>query len=434
MQLDKKISLVSLGCAKNLVDSEILVGGLKKEGFQMVPYAKDADVVIINTCGFLDTAREESVDTILDCAELKNSSKVEKLLVMGCFSERYGSDLVNEMPEVDKFFGTNDHSMVLSYLTGKEYKKDDPDYYRSILTPRHYAYLKVAEGCDNVCSFCSIPSMRGLQVSTPLEGNLIEAQRLADSGVKELLVIAQDTTSYGWDLSPKSSLHELLDVLDNVEGIDWVRLHYAHPAHLHREVIKRFSYLNKLVPYIDMPTQHGSEKVLKDMRRGLGPDGIKKRIDALRNANSDISIRTSMIVGFPGETDKDFQELYDFVEEIEFDRLGVFQYSEEEGTHGAKAFTDDVPKSVKQERYESIMMLQQQINYKKNIGRVGSVEKILIDIVDDNEGWSLGRSYRDAPEIDNYVKVNQKLEIGKIYNIKIQEAYEYDVLGTLLNG
>ena len=434
MEFDKKISLVSLGCAKNLVDSEILVGGLKKEGFKMIHEPKDADIVIVNTCGFLDTAREESVDTILDCVTLKDTANVKKLLVMGCFSERYGSDLVKEMPEVDKFFGTNDHSMVLSYLTGKEYKKDDPDYYRSILTPRHYAYLKVAEGCDNVCSFCSIPSMRGLQVSNTLEGNLIEAQRLADNGVKEILIIAQDTTSYGWDLSPKSSLHELLDVLDGIANIDWVRLHYAHPAHLNREVIKRFSTLNKLVPYIDMPTQHGSDKILKDMRRGLDSSGIKKRINALRNANNEISIRTSIIVGFPGETDKEFQELYDFIEEIKFDRLGVFQYSEEEGTHGAKAFNDDVPKKVKQERYETIMMLQQKINYKKNIDRIGSVEKILIDIVDDNEGWSLGRSYRDAPEIDNYVKINQKLETGKIYNVKIEEAYEYDVLGSVLNG
>ena len=434
MEFDKKISLVSLGCAKNLVDSEILVGGLKKEGFKMIHEPKDADIVIVNTCGFLDTAREESVDTILDCVTLKDTANVKKLLVMGCFSERYGSDLVKEMPEVDKFFGTNDHSMVLSYLTGKEYKKDDPDYYRSILTPRHYAYLKVAEGCDNVCSFCSIPSMRGLQVSNTLEGNLIEAQRLADNGVKEILIIAQDTTSYGWDLTPKSSLHELLDVLDGIANIDWVRLHYAHPAHLNREVIKRFSTLNKLLPYIDMPTQHGSDKILKDMRRGLDSSGIKKRIDALRSANNKISIRTSIIVGFPGETDKEFQELYDFIEEMKFDRLGVFQYSEEEGTHGAKAFNDDVPKKVKQERYETIMMLQQKINYKKNIDRIGSVEKILIDIVDDNEGWSLGRSYRDAPEIDNYVKINEKLETGKIYNVKIEEAYEYDVLGSVLNG
>ena len=427
----KKISLVSLGCAKNLVDSEILVGGLKKEKFEIVQRPEESDVIIVNTCGFLDTAREESVDTILECGELKQSSKVEKLLVMGCFSERYGSDLVEEMPEVDKFFGTNDHSVVLSYLTGKKYKKDDPDYYRSILTPKHYAYLKIAEGCDNVCSFCSIPSMRGLQVSNTMENNLLEAQRLADSGIKELLIIAQDTTSYGWDLSPKSSLHELLDILDNVDSLEWVRLHYAHPAHLNKEVIKRYSYLNKLIPYIDMPTQHGSDKVLKDMRRGLSSSGIKKRIESLRAANDKISIRTSMIVGFPGETEREFQELYNFVEDVKFDRLGVFQYSEEEGTHGAEAFTDNIPKAVKKERYEAIMMLQQKINYNKNLNRVGSTERILIDIADD-QGWSLGRSYRDAPEIDNYVKVNEKLKVGDMYEVKIDKAYEYDVEGSLI--
>ena len=427
----KKISLVSLGCAKNLVDSEILVGGLKKEKFEIVQRPEESDVIIVNTCGFLDTAREESVDTILECGELKQSSKVEKLLVMGCFSERYGSDLVEEMPEVDKFFGTNDHSVVLSYLTGKKYKKDDPDYYRSILTPKHYAYLKIAEGCDNVCSFCSIPSMRGLQVSNTMENNLLEAQRLADSGIKELLIIAQDTTSYGWDLSPKSSLHELLDILDNVDSLEWVRLHYAHPAHLNKEVIKRYSYLNKLIPYIDMPTQHGSDKVLKDMRRGLSSSGIKKRIESLRAANDKISIRTSMIVGFPGETEREFQELYNFVEDVKFDRLGVFQYSEEEGTHGAEAFTDNIPKAVKKERYEAIMMLQQKINYNKNLNRVGSTERILIDIADD-QGWSLGRSYRDAPEIDNYVKVNEKLKVGDMYKVKIDKAYEYDVEGSLI--
>ena len=427
----KKISLVSLGCAKNLVDSEILVGGLKKEKFEIVQRPEDSDVIIVNTCGFLDTAREESIDTILECGELKQSSEVKKLLVMGCFSERYGSDLVEEMPEVDKFFGTNDHSVVLSYLTGKEYKKDDPDYYRSILTPKHYAYLKIAEGCDNVCSFCSIPSMRGLQVSNTMENNLLEAQRLADSGIKELLIIAQDTTSYGWDLSPKSSLHELLDILDNVGSLEWIRLHYAHPAHLNKEVIKCYSYLSKLIPYIDMPTQHGSDKILKDMRRGLSSSGIKKRIESLRAANDKISIRTSMIVGFPGETEKEFQELYNFVEDVKFDRLGVFQYSEEEGTHGAEAFTDNIPKAVKKERYEAIMMLQQKINYNKNLNRVGSTERILIDIADD-EGWSLGRSYRDAPEIDNYVKVNEKLKVGDMYEVKIDKAYEYDVKGSLV--
>ena len=425
--------MVSLGCAKNLVDSEILLGGLIKENFEIIKNPNESNIIIVNTCGFLDTAREESIDTILECGELKKTADVEKLLVMGCFSERYGDDLVTELPEVDKFFGTNDHSVVLSYLTGKKYKKDDPDYYRSILTPKHYAYLKITEGCDNVCSFCSIPLMRGLQVSATLENNLIEAQRLVDNGVKELLIIGQDTTSYGWDLEYKSSLHELLDVLNGIENLEWLRLHYAHPAHLHREVIKRFGKLNKLIPYIDMPTQHGSDKILKDMRRGLGSDGIKKRIESLRDINNDIAIRTSIIVGFPGETDKEFKELYNFVEEMQFDRLGVFQYSEEEGTYGAKVFQDNVPKTVKNERYEEIMILQQSINHHKNKNRIGREEKIIIDIAN-NEGWSLGRSFRDAPEVDNYVKINEKLEVGSMYNVKITEAYEYDVEGVVIHG
>ena len=422
--------MVSLGCAKNLVDSEILLGGLKKEKFDIIKNPEDSDIIIVNTCGFLDMAREESIDTILDCVNLKKTSNVEKILVMGCFSERYGPSLVDEMPEVDKFFGTNDHSVVLSYLTGKKYKKDDPDYFRSILTPNHYAYLKIAEGCDNVCSFCSIPMMRGLQVSDTLEKNLIEAQRLVDNGVKELLVIGQDTTSYGWDLSPKSSLHELLDVLDNVKGLDWLRLHYVHPAHLHKEVIKRYERLNKLIPYIDMPTQHGSDKILKDMKRGLNSSGIKKRIDALRKANSDISIRTTVIVGFPGEGNKEFKELYNFINEVQFDRLGVFKYSEEEGTHGANAFKDDVSKTVKQERYNEIMMLQQSINLNKNKARVGNSERILIDI--SNDDWSLGRSYRDAPEVDNYVKINKKLQVGSMHDVMIKKAFEYDVEGEIV--
>ncbi|MBI65024.1 MAG: 30S ribosomal protein S12 methylthiotransferase RimO [Candidatus Marinimicrobia bacterium] len=431
--MSKKICMVSLGCAKNLVDSEILLGGLIKENFKIIKDPNESNIIIVNTCGFLDTAREESIDTILECGELKNTANVEKLLVMGCFSERYGDDLIKELPEVDKFFGTNDHSIVLSYLTGKKYKKDDPDYYRSILTPRHYAYLKITEGCDNVCSFCSIPLMRGLQVSASLENNLIEAQRLADNGVKELLIIGQDTTSYGWDLEYKSSLHELLDVLDTVDNLEWIRLHYAHPAHLHREVIKRFGKLNKLIPYIDMPTQHGSDKILKNMKRGLNSSGIKKRIDALRNINNNMAIRTSIIVGFPGETDKEFKELCDFVKEVEFDRLGVFQYSEEEGTHGANFFKDDIPKAVKNERYEEIMILQQSINYQKNKDRVGNKEKIIIDVAKD-EGWSLGRSFRDAPEVDNYVKIGRKLDVGSMHNIEITKAHEYDVEGIVIDG
>jgi len=378
----------------------------------------------------LDTAREESVDVILEAGELRKSDKVEKLIVMGCFSDRYGSELTEELPEVDAFFGTDDHVAVLSYLTGKAHAKDDPDYFRSLLTPNHYAYLKIAEGCDNGCSFCSIPIMRGLQKSQPVAWNVQEAKRLVDLGVKELLVIAQDSTSYGWDLAPRSSLHELMDELDKVDGLEWIRLHYAHPAHLHREMIQRFGQLEKLVPYIDMPVQHGSDKMLKDMRRGLLSGGIRKRIDDLRKVNPDISIRTSIIVGFPGERDSEFKELYDMVEEIEFDRLGVFTYSEEEGTHGA-SLKDDVPPEVKTDRMDAIMLLQQGLNLKKNQNLIGNMEKVLIDMQSE-DGTSIGRSYRDAPEVDNFIRVDEKLNIGKFYDVEITDAFEYDLAAKRL--
>ena len=427
-----KVCMISLGCAKNLVDSEILIGGLKQESYEIVQKSDDADILIVNTCGFLDSAREESVDVILDAGALRKENKVDKLVVMGCFSDRYGSELHEELPEVDAFFGTDDHAAVLSYLTGKSYAKNDPDYFRSLLTPGHYGYLKIAEGCDNGCSFCSIPIMRGLQRSQPVAWNVQEAQRMADMGIKELLVIAQDSTSYGWDLGEKSSLHQLMDELNKVNGIDWIRLHYAHPAHLHREMIQRFSDLEKLVPYIDMPVQHGSDRMLKNMRRGLGSAGIRKRIDALRSINPDISIRTSMIVGFPGETDEDFKELYKFVEEVEFDRLGVFTYSEEEGTHGAN-LEDDVPGEVKTNRMDEIMLLQQEINLKKNQSLIGSTEKVLIDLQSE-DGSSIGRSYRDAPQVDNFIRVDELLPVGEFVDVKITEAFEYDVKGEAVSN
>ena len=430
--MNNKIYLVSLGCAKNLVDSEVLIGGLKSENYEIVDKVEQSDTIIINTCGFLDVAREESVDTILKCTKLKEKGIVERLIVMGCFSARYGTELRDEIPEVDEFFGTSDHAEILSYITGKDFKKNDPDYFRSLLTPNHYAYIKIAEGCDNVCSFCSIPMMRGLQRSNTLEQNLVEAQNLANQGVKELLVISQDTTTYGWDLQPRSSLHELMELMDNVEGIEWIRLHYAHPAHLNKKMIEKFSTLNRLIPYIDLPTQHGSDRILKDMKRGLDSYGIKNRIELLRKTNDKISLRTSIIVGFPGETKRDFKELIEFVEEIKFDRLGVFQYSEEEGTSAAIDYKDDVSKKVKQERYDEIMMIQQKINYDKNKNRIGNTERVIVDVVNQS-GWSLARSYRDAPEIDNYVKINKKLKVGEFYNIKVKEAFEYDVIGELKN-
>ena len=427
----KNVSVVTLGCAKNLVDSEYLITGLKHIGYQMVNDVDNSSIVIINTCGFLDVAREESIEKILEIEQKKRDGLIDKIIVMGCLAERYGDELQKEISGVDKFFGSEEHEAVIKFISGKSFNLDDPDIIRASLTPKHYSYLKIAEGCDNACSFCSIPLMRGLQKSQPLKWNVQEAERLASRGVKELLIIAQDSTSYGWDATPKTSLHELFSELDKVEGIEWLRLHYAHPSNLHRKMIEQFKNLKKLIPYIDMPIQHGADKMLKIMRRGLKSDGIKKKIDSLRNINDDIAIRTSIIVGHPGETDKEFNELLKFISEVEFDRLGVFQYSHEEDTLAGNMMQDEVPKIIKRERFEETMALQQKINLKKNQSLLGTKQKILIDVAKD--GFSLGRTYRDSPTVDNYVKINTELETGKFYNVKIEKALEYDLVGKVIN-
>ena len=427
----KNVSVVTLGCAKNLVDSEYLITGLKHIGYQMVNDVDNSSIVIVNTCGFLDVAREESIEKILEIEQKKRDGLIDKIIVMGCLAERYGDELQKEISGVDKFFGSEEHEAVIKFISGKSFNLDDPDIIRASLTPKHYSYLKIAEGCDNACSFCSIPLMRGLQKSQPLKWNVQEAERLASRGVKELLIIAQDSTSYGWDATPKTSLHELFSELDKVEGIEWLRLHYAHPSNLHRKMIEQFKNLKKLIPYIDMPIQHGADKMLKIMRRGLKSDGIKKKIDSLRNINDDIAIRTSIIVGHPGETDKEFNELLKFISEVEFDRLGVFQYSHEEDTLAGNMMQDEVPKKVKRERFEETMALQQKINLKKNQSLLGTKQKILIDVAKD--GFSLGRTYRDSPTVDNYVKINTELETGKFYNVKIEKALEYDLVGKVIN-
>ena len=430
MNNNNKVSVLTLGCAKNLVDSEYLITGLKHIGYQMVDDVSKSSVVIINTCGFLDVAREESIEKILEIEQKKQDGLIDKIIVMGCLAERYGDEVQKEISGVDKFFGSEEHEAVIKFISGKSFNLDDPDIIRASLTPKHYSYLKIAEGCDNACSFCSIPLMRGLQKSQPLKWNVQEAQRLASRGVKELLIIAQDSTSYGWDASPKTSLHELFTELDKIDGIEWLRLHYAHPSNLHRKMIDQFKYLQKLIPYIDMPIQHGSDKMLKIMRRGLKSDGIKKKIDSLRSSNNDIAIRTSIIVGHPGETDKEFNELLKFISEVEFDRLGVFQYSHEEDTLAGNVMIDEVPKKVKKERFEQTMELQQKINLRKNKSLVGTKQKILVDMSKDN--FSLGRTYRDSPTVDNYVKINTNLETGKFYNVKIEKALEYDLVGQVV--
>ena len=424
--IKQKLNLISLGCAKALVDSEKLIGALKKTNYDITDNPEDADTMVINTCGFIDMARQESIDTILQATELKKKGTLDRLVVMGCLSERYPKELSKDIPEVDYFFGSNDHVKIMQLLTGKEFSQDDPIFLRSILTPQHYAYIKIAEGCDNGCSFCSIPIMRGLQKSRSIDSIIWEAEKLSDQGVKELLIIAQDTTSYGWDLKPKQYLNNLVEELDSLD-FEWIRIHYAHPAHLSRKIIQSIADANNVCSYLDMPIQHASDPILKSMRRGLNADGIKKRIQLLRDSVRDIKIRTTLIVGYPGETEEDFEKLCSFIEEVRFDRLGVFTYSEEEGTL-AEALKDDIPQAVKNDRKAQIMDLQASISNENNQLMIGKEVRVLVD--DTGEKHSVGRTEFDSPEIDNIVNIGAKLEVGQFYNVKIQSANEFELIGT----
>lgn len=430
MHKDRKtLHLISLGCAKNLVDSEILLGGLKNTQYDVTESPDDADTIIINTCGFLDMAREESVDTILQAAELRKKGAIEQLVVMGCLSERYHNDLKKEIPEVDRFFGTNDHKQIASFVTGKDYGKDDPLFFRSILTPSHFAYLKIAEGCDNGCSFCSIPIMRGLQKSRTIPELISETGRLVNNGTKEIMIIAQDTTSYGWDLDKKVYLSDLISEMDKIDnGPEWIRIHYAHPAHLNQRIIDSMAKSDRVCNYIDMPIQHASDNLLRSMRRGLNQEGIRRKIDNLRKAIPDISIRTTIIVGYPGEEEEDFLELTDFVSEIKFDHLGIFTYSEEEGTLAAD-LKDNIPRELKDERKSIIMDLQNNIDFERNSYMVGQSYDVIVDEVSNN--IAVGRTQYDAPEIDKIVRINDFVEKGDIYQVEIDDFNEYELIGSL---
>tara|TARA_B100000029_G_scaffold222301_1_gene220071 strand:- start:2687 stop:3976 length:1290 start_codon:yes stop_codon:yes gene_type:complete len=424
----KSLNLISLGCAKNLVDSEILLGGLKKTDVALTDHPEEADTIVVNTCGFLDIAREESVDTILQAAELKKSGNLKELVVMGCLSERYPEELKKEIPEVDRIFGSNDHRQIVSFLTGKDYAKDDPLFFRSLMTPNHYAYLKIAEGCDNGCSFCSIPLMRGLQKSRTIPAIMDEAERLVANGTKELLVIAQDSTSYGWDLEKRVYLSDLLFELNTIPDLEWIRVHYAHPAHLSQRIINAMAECDKVCNYLDMPIQHAADNVLKSMRRGLGQDGIRNRIKRLRESIPNIALRTTLIVGYPGETKDDFNSLRDFVEEIRFDRLGIFTYSEEEGTIAAH-LDDNVPRHVKDDRKNLLQEIQHEISLERNESFLGKTLKVLVD--ESGEDVSVGRTEYDSPEIDNIVHIQGNAEKGTFMDVEIENANEYELIGTL---
>jgi len=428
--MNKKVHIISLGCVKNTVDSEIIAGGLEAAGIQLVEEPEDASTIIINTCGFIGDAKEESVEVILDAAQLKTHGKLEELLVAGCLSARYKNELTREMPEVDKFFVTEDFKNIFEYIASKPHLADDPDHRRKLLTPRHYAYLKISEGCDNVCSFCAIPIMRGKQRSREIESLVDEAKSLAARGVREMMVIGQDTTTYGWDLRPKKYLHELLAELDEVEGLDWIRLHYAHPSHFSRKLIPIFKNAKRLLPYLDIPVQHASSTMLTSMKRGLDADGLRRLLLELRRDIPQLRLRTSVIVGFPGETEADFDTLLNFLEEIKFDRVGVFTYSEEEDTSGAD-LKDDVPMEVKIQRMDTIMDLQHSISYNNNQELIGQELDIIIDSPDpDNDQQMLGRTIWDAPEIDQQVFVSGVYELGSIVKLKIDDAGAYELYAS----
>tara|TARA_B110000438_G_scaffold43391_1_gene43310 strand:+ start:2241 stop:3527 length:1287 start_codon:yes stop_codon:yes gene_type:complete len=424
--MDKTVNIISLGCAKNLVDSEILLGGLNKSKILVTDNPENADTIIVNTCGFLDIAREESIDTILQAAELKNTGRPKELVVMGCLSQRFPEELATEVPEIDRIFGSNDHRQIVSFLTGKDYSKDDPLFFRSLMTPNHYAYIKIAEGCDNGCSFCSIPIMRGMQKSRTIPAIMDEANRLVENGTKELLVIAQDSTSYGWDLPKKVYLSDLLNNLNTIDGLEWIRVHYAHPAHLSQRIIDSIAESDKVCNYIDMPVQHASDAVLKSMKRGLNQKGIKNRINRLRKASPGIAIRTTLIVGYPGETENDFKELYNFVEETKFDRLGVFTYSEEQGTTAAD-LEDNIPQEIKNDRKNQIIELQHDISLERNESFIGKSLRVLVDQSGNN--ISVGRTEFDSPEIDNIVHIEGNVPKGTFVNIAVERANEYELIG-----
>lgn len=422
-----KVNVITLGCSKNLFDSEVMMGQLKANNFEVEHESKedDSEIVIVNTCGFIDNAKQESVDTILSAANAKTEGRVDKLYVTGCLSERYKEDLVKEIPEVDAFFGTRELPALLKTLKA-DYKHELVGE-RLLTTPQHFAYFKIAEGCDRPCAFCAIPLMRGKHVSTPIEELVKSAENLAANGTKELILIAQDLTFYGLDIYKERKLAELINKLSQVEGIEWIRLQYAYPSGFPMEVIDEIKNNPKVCNYLDMPLQHATTAMLKRMKRGITREKTDKLLADIRQANPGIAIRTTLIVGFPGETEEDFQELCDWVREMKFERLGVFTYSHEENT-SAYALEDDVPAEVKQERANAIMEIQQEISYDLNQEKVGKSFKCLFDRVEGD--YFVGRTEFDSPEVDNEVLLPTEgnyVRLGDFAEVTVISAEDYDL-------
>ncbi len=428
-QTNNKVSVITLGCSKNLVDSENLITQLQANDYEVEHDTKseESNILIVNTCGFIDRAKQESIDTILEGVDLKKQGKIEKLYVTGCLSERYKADLEEEIPDVDAYFGTMELPGLLNKLNA-DYKHDLIGE-RWTSTPQHFAYLKISEGCNRTCSFCAIPLMRGKHISQPIERLVKQAENLARNGVKELILIAQELTYYGLDLYKERALPKLLRELCKVEGIEWIRLHYAYPSKFPLEIIEVMAEQDKVCNYLDIPLQHAADPVLKNMRRHITQADQRELIQQIKEIVPGIAMRTTMLVGFPGETEEDFKVLCDYVRDMEFDRLGVFTYSHEENT-SAYEMEDDVPDDVKAQRSNQLMEIQEEISFAKNLAKIGQVFKVLIDR---KEGeYFVGRTEYDSPEVDNEVLIEAAkhfVRVGDFVNIKVINAEAYDLYG-----
>jgi ribosomal protein S12 methylthiotransferase len=428
-----KVSVITLGCSKNLVDSEVLMSQLQHGGYDVKhdKWSKGRNIVIVNTCGFIDKAKEESVNTILEYADAKSKGKIEKLYVTGCLSQRYKDNLETEIPEVDAFFGTMELPRLLKTL--KVDYKHELIGERFLTTPLHYAYMKISEGCNRTCSFCAIPLMRGKHLSRPIEELVNEAKKLAAQGVKELMLIAQELTFYGLDIYKKRKLPELLNELSKVEGIEWIRLHYAYPAQFPMEIIDAIADNEKVCNYLDMPLQHAGDNILTAMRRNITNAQTRELIHHIRERIPSIAIRTTMLVGFPNETEKDFDELKSFIEDMRFDRLGVFTYSHEESTR-AYDLEDNIPQELKEQRAAELMSVQEGISFDLNQQKIGKTYKVLFDRKEG--GYFIGRTEFDSPEVDNEVLVDansQYVRVGDFARVKITRAEEFDLYGEIVS-
>jgi ribosomal protein S12 methylthiotransferase len=432
-KVQPRVNVITLGCSKNIHDSEVLMGQLR--GNQMDVVHEDQklhkdDIIVINTCGFIDNAKQESIDTILQYSELKDQGKVGKVIVTGCLSERYKPELEAEIKNVDSFFGTNDLQNLLSSI-GADYKHELVGE-RLLTTPSHFSYFKIAEGCNRPCSFCAIPLMRGKHVSKPIEELVKEAKFLAKNGTKELILIAQDLTYYGLDLYNKRNLADLMRNLSDVDGIEWIRLQYAYPSGFPMDILDVMNERSNICNYLDMPLQHISDNMLSSMRRGITRQKTIDLVNSIRDKVPNIALRTTLICGYPGETEKDFQEMKEWVSESRFDRLGCFTYSHEEKTH-AHLLNDDVPEEVKQERVEEIMNVQQEISFDINQDKVGKTFKVLLDKKEDN--YLVGRTEFDSPEVDNEVLIDARISYaspGTFVNVKIDRAEDFDLYGQIV--